>query len=156
MIPLGMVGGCRRSRRNVAGGGLGRLPDGEVNMINENNVPEPAYRKSRFASQEDKLANASDDDKTTMQITVGLLRRFNKVCEYDLRTQNKELLHIIIEREEQIARTYTVPLDKLLDAHYRERSRETGRSVPELLLHDLGEYHEAMRFRENYDEKVHP
>jgi hypothetical protein len=43
-----------------------------------------------------------------------------------------------------------------LSEHYGDLSIQTGKSVSDLIVSDLEEYHEMKRYQENYKEKVHP
>jgi hypothetical protein len=43
-----------------------------------------------------------------------------------------------------------------LSEHYGDLAVQTGKSVYELIVSDLEEYHEMKRYQENYKEKVRP
>lgn len=87
-----------------------------------------------------------------------------EVAEWDHRSFNGEVIHLFeqrrreIEKEQlkaaQVERTYPVTLDETLDAHYRERTTRSGRSVQAEILRDVEQWHEHQRFVQNEKERL--
>ena len=50
----------------------------------------------------------------------------------------------------------TIEMPDDLAQHYRNKSRDTGKSVSELVVSDIEQYHEYRRYQDNYREKTHP
>jgi len=87
-----------------------------------------------------------------------------QVAEWDHRSFNGEVIHLFEQRRREIEkevlkaalveRTHPVTLDERLDAHYQQRSKDTGRSIPALLLEDVEKYHAERCFAENQRERL--